>query len=245
MKVTFSFMVLVLLLGTFASASPIVIDDFNHGDGFDVGQRNEVGYTDQIIVGGGLIEGVINGYRTLEACLDSGSNGSSAIIVRATNDSTNVSCTFSGPSGTVGSTMLYWGLGNQNVGDLSLNLDLSGQTAFELSLTSSAHTESNDLVFQIEVETLSGGISTLTKTVSIVQSMSETVLFDFADFTDVGGVTWTDVDKILLKTDASFPAGGAVAVNFEKMEAVPEPMTFGLLSLGGLALLAFRRRFTY
>ena len=62
-----------------ANADSILIDDFNHGAPVAIAQRDGAGYTDQTVTGDGSLDGVINGYRTLEAALDAGSDGSSTI----------------------------------------------------------------------------------------------------------------------------------------------------------------------
>ena len=163
-------------------------------------------------------------------------------VQRFNASDTTISCSFSGPGGTDGLTMLYWGLGNQAVGDIALNLDLSGQTAFELNIAAPGHSDSMDVDFIIELETFGGDLSSFSKTVLISPPMSETISFAFADFS--AGVTWTDVDKIMLKTDASISdPGGFVSVDFNNFEAVPEPMMLGLFGFGGSVLIALRRRF--
>lgn len=243
---------------SFAASGAIIIDTFEDGaDGMVVSQFDTAGTSAQVLMGDGSLSGVINGYRTAEATLAGDSLGAAA-MVQMSNDgfnAANLAINLSGGQvNTRASGLLYWGLGNSVVGDISLNLDLStalaNQESFELVFDSPSYMDSGKLVdFWIELETAGGGQHSIVKSIALIPGTTQTVYFALSDFEASGfqgaAANFSDIDKVLLS--ASSEPGTYIGMNYQNFQVVstpiPEPASAVLcIALCSLCLLAFKRR---
>lgn len=112
----------------------------------------------------------------------------------------------------------------------NMNLDLSGESAFEIK------TLSRDGDLKVDVLVRNSPNSYVMSTQTLFGSSintPEVLTFNFSSFT---GVNFADVDQILVRFDTS--NSGDVAVDY--IQAVPEPATLAVL--GAVAAVAARRK---
>lgn len=97
--------------------------------------------------------------------------------------------------------------------------------------------------WDISVSYTDGGSNSGTLNFSMVAGDVETITFDFADFTTTSDVDWT---FSALMTSGTVNAGRFDDITLNgtvNLDAVPEPSSLALFSLGTFALIARRSRF--
>lgn len=136
-------------------------------------------------------------------------------------------------SGVDGLAAVAYGLNLVSASSTSfdnLNLDLSGESAFNVTTLS----RDGDVDIRFSVRTSPNTYIHVTKSlVGSAINTPEVVTFNFSEFT---GANFADVDQILVRFDTA--NSGDIAI--DSIEAVPEPAT--MVVLAAAALAAARRR---
>jgi len=146
--------------------------------------------------------------------------------------------TTAGTVTTSGTGGLNWGSGDSDEGD-SLVFSLSG-----VSYTRGENGK-NDVIFNGFTQTLSAGNNNVTDIV--IGEGTDFVLYDDATrFTDLDN-TVTDTSQYVYNYITRESGGAIVSLrdldfSFQLEDTIPEPSSAALLGLGGLALIARRRR---
>jgi len=141
--------------------------------------------------------------------------------------------TLNSQSGVDGRAQIGYGfdyVDPNTVVDSDLNLDLSGESAFNLNLLS----RDGDTMVTVFVVGSSGSASSSQMLLGSSINTPEVVSFSFASF---GAFNFADVDQVFFEIDTSNT--GDVAIT--SFEAVPEPATMAILA-GAAAIAASRKR---
>lgn len=130
---------------------------------------------------------------------------------------------------------IAWGVDNNGIAGAGtdLNANLSSFGAFKINILS------NDLPATIQLGVRSNSGSFVNSSVYNVAPgmimMNQSITINFSDF---GGVDFSDVDAISMVINTS--ASGDIVI--DSFEAVPEPASMIALGLGAAALVARRKR---
>ena len=208
-----------LLLFLAVPASALIIDSFDDS-AVAVADSGTPVDTD------GTPAGSFLGVRTLKSVWASGPNSVDSEIDAGGSSLYNISL----GADTLGTSVVGW----ESIGGADLT---AGGTLNALSLEIAFDDLPIDIMIQL-TDTL-GFVKTLTLSAPGGIFVPTQMDFLFADFVG-GAMDFTDVDKIGLLLDATFPATD-IQIDFIESTFVPEPST-GLLVAGGLIALGARRR---
>lgn len=218
---------ITLTLGTLAALvvpahAVVVIDDFSTGD-VSAGINSGMGYFFQ--------NGSMVGGDRLAFLQVTGNPFGLNVDV----DVTTGTLSFSKESGVDGIGQVRYGFmpSGDNSAFEDLNLDLSGESAFKVTVLN------NDLAgllrLRVRSSTQNSGMYMIsTQNIGVINSSTD-VYFDFNSFS---GFDFSDVDQIVLEFNT--PAGGDITI--DTFEAVPEPATLALLGAGALAISRRRKQ---
>ena len=225
-----SVIVVCALLSSAAPAAIISIDDFAEGS------TNLVVYDGNATASDSdsSLAGVIGGRRDTDLLWLAGSND--AVLRINFRGTTEFALLAAGPA-TQGEAALSYGQG----GDLNADLTDSGSNeAIQLVFNTADFAGT----LTITVETAGVGTSVWTgatpsglNNVSIPDGILDVPFVDFA-----GSASFSNVDSITVELEAA-PSGDYAITRISAVPEgyVPEPMTLGLLAVGGLAVLARKR----
>lgn len=221
-----------LLVVTASADADLIIDDFS-----DIEEPNQwpvvmntVGST--LIAEAGLT-GVVGGYRETtifaNALKEPGLDDVTVTVAAAQGK-----FDYASTVGAEGSVELFYN-GEPGIG---LELDLSGETQFEIEFLLFDHSGGEDLPATITLQDASRGAVSLTRT--LTAPGPQTLAYQIDDFAR-GGVDLTNIDSITVFFD------GALATDFRIEEIrttiiVPLPAAFAALGMGLAATTRRRRR---
>ena len=249
----------VLSLGT-VSAQTIIIDNFTVGTAptgstINITQTG-VGSTtttatllsaSTVINANSVVD---QGIRIARAHVTTGANG---LSLTNTGNQLNVGL----DATTSGHFHLYYGyntfdpsepLNNQTAAgaynDLGRDFSIGGNNAITLSVINPDHSGGIEITLMSGRGTASEAFFTVTQPYTIGNPSNQTLVFQLSAFT---GVNITDVDQIIVEPVGQIPSAGDLSLDnlIVTVSAVPEPATYALMGLSGVAVGAgvwMRRR---